>query len=159
MALAACHRETFKAEATHKRAAEEAAAEAAPEDMETEAGPAGKRAKVDAIPADVIDDITAVNVSLSKARKKRAISETLASVEELASFSLLGNTPLHKVRGGGITALALNPDNVSWRWKGVWLLAASAVGCLPVVCCMVSLWQMWHVAHVKFCRLGRMCAL
>jgi pre-mRNA-processing factor 19 len=69
-----------------------------------------KRQKKAAIPEEVLDELQAVNTQLSKARKKRAISETLATVEELASASVLGSHPLHKTTQGGIVSMDINPD-------------------------------------------------
>ena len=48
------------------------------------------------ITSDIVDALTKNNVTLSKMRKKRQISETLASPEEVATLDLAGSFPIHK---------------------------------------------------------------
>ncbi len=74
------------------------------------AAEAAKRQKTPSIPEEVLQELQDVNQQLSKQRKKREISKTLATPEELASLALLSSTPLHKTTQPGITALALSPD-------------------------------------------------
>ena len=48
------------------------------------------------ITPDIVEAMTKHSSTLSKARKKRTISETLATPEEVADLGLLGSYPLHK---------------------------------------------------------------
>ena len=48
------------------------------------------------ITPDVVEAMTALSATLSKSRKKRAISPSLVSVEGIQSFSHLSSHPLHK---------------------------------------------------------------
>ena len=48
------------------------------------------------ITPEVIDAMTAMSGTLSKGRKKRVVSATVATAEELEAFSLLSSHPLHK---------------------------------------------------------------
>lgn len=52
------------------------------------------------------------NAALSSGRRKRAVPEGTASVEQLGSYTLTGSFPLHKTTQPGITALALHPTQV-----------------------------------------------
>ena len=88
-------------DANGKRAAEGAAG-AEPEG-------AGKKAKP-ALSAAVSEAMTACSAELSKGRKKRAVSPTLATPEDLAAFSLRNSFPVHSTRKGGIAAVAVAPD-------------------------------------------------
>ncbi len=56
---------------------------------------------------------SACNAQLSKSRKKRAVAESLATPEELASASVLSSHPLHATTQGGISAIVANPDRPS----------------------------------------------
>jgi len=85
-----------------KRVADTATVEPVPED-------AAKRPKKAAIPNTVIDELLAVNAQLSKMRKKRVISPTLATPEELESMSVLSSYPVHKTTAGGIVSIDINP--------------------------------------------------
>ena len=57
----------------------------------------------------IADALTACSNELSKGRKKRAISPTLATPDDLAAFSLQLSQPLHKTRQGGILAIDTSP--------------------------------------------------
>lgn len=48
------------------------------------------------IPTEVGQELQAISAKLSKGRKKRIISESLATVDDISSYSLLGSHPLHK---------------------------------------------------------------
>jgi len=96
------HRQQVKEELT-AAAAESAAAEGAP----------AKRARLAAIPAEVLADVTAVSTELSKGRKKRAVPTGTAAVEEVAEYSVVGRYPLHSTSKGGILSIDLQPGNVS----------------------------------------------
>jgi pre-mRNA-processing factor 19 len=63
-----------------------------------------KRAKGGITP-DIVEAMTKHSSTLSKARKKRTISETLATPEEVASLALLGTFPLQKTTQPGILGL------------------------------------------------------
>ncbi|EFN51555.1 hypothetical protein CHLNCDRAFT_140025 [Chlorella variabilis] len=82
--------------ANGKRGAEEAAEGAA------------KKAKAGITP-DIAEKLTACSNELSKGRKKRAISATVATPDDLAAFALQSSHPLHKTSKGGILALDLSP--------------------------------------------------
>lgn len=75
------------------------------EDGEQE--PSGKKARPALGPA-VIDLITQCSNELSKSRKKRAISPTVAAAADISSeeYSLKGSYPLHNTRKGGILSMA-----------------------------------------------------
>ncbi|KAL4431421.1 hypothetical protein ABPG75_006677 [Micractinium tetrahymenae] len=77
------------------------------EAMEVEA-PAGKKAKAGITP-DIAEKLTACSNELSKGRKKRAISPTVATPDDIAGFSLQSSIPLHKTSKGGILAIDLSP--------------------------------------------------
>ena len=72
-----------------------------------------KRQKVPLLPDAVIEEMDACNAQLSKARKKRPISETLATPQELSQASILSSHPLHATTQGGIVAIAAHPDQPS----------------------------------------------
>lgn len=69
---------------------------------------AGKKARP-ALGPEVVEAMTACSTELTKGRKKRIISSTLAKPEEIAAYTLLGSYPLHSTRKGGILALAVSP--------------------------------------------------
>lgn len=48
------------------------------------------------ITSDIIDALTQNNVTLSKMRKKRQISETLATPDSIGQLELAGSFPIHK---------------------------------------------------------------
>ena len=77
---------------------------------EVEDAEAGKRQKKASMPEAVLEELTAVNAQLSKGRKKRAVPDSLATPEELASASVLGSHPLHQTTAGGIVSLDVNPE-------------------------------------------------
>lgn len=56
--------------------------------------------------------MTEVNSALSKARKKRAVADTVATPEDIAGFALLGSHAVHSARSGGIHGIDTHPDNV-----------------------------------------------
>mmetsp|Transcript_13631 Transcript_13631/g.29224 ORF Transcript_13631/g.29224 Transcript_13631/m.29224 type:complete len:512 (-) Transcript_13631:704-2239(-) len=87
-------------------------APASQEPAEDEQNPA-KRAKKANIPEEVLEELTNVNQTLSKSRKKRAVSESLATAEELATASVLSSHPLHKTTTGGIVCIDINPYSAS----------------------------------------------
>ncbi|KAJ9513170.1 hypothetical protein QJQ45_029340 [Haematococcus lacustris] len=93
--------------------AEQAAKRAAAADAVMEEAAPGKRPKVMGIPDDVLQELTDVNAQLSKQRKKRVISESLATPDDLSAMSLTSNNPLHKTTQGGITALDTNLEQPS----------------------------------------------
>lgn len=76
---------------------------AGPEDA---ASAPAKRAK-GGITADIVEALTENNVTLSKMRRKRQISETLATPDDVTRLDLAGNFPIHKTTQGGILALDL----------------------------------------------------
>lgn len=94
-------RESVRAELAQKRAAE-----VPPE--EEEEGPA-KRQKA-GITEAILQELVDVNATLSKGRKKRQISPSLASAEEVAALTLLGSHPLHKTTQPGILSIDVNPE-------------------------------------------------
>lgn len=67
-----------------------------------------KKAKA-GITADIAEKLTACSNELSKGRKKRAISPTVATPEELDAFALHSSHPLHKTSKGGILAIDISP--------------------------------------------------
>lgn len=94
-------RQQVQAELASKRTAEA---------QEVEEGPT-KRAKNTGITEEIIQDLTEVNAALSKGRRKRAVPESLATVEQLAAFTLLSSAPLHKTTQGGICSIDINPGH------------------------------------------------
>lgn len=72
-----------------------------------------KRAKKIGIPDYVLQELTEVNATLTKGRKKRQIPDGHATVDELAAASLISSHPLHKTTAGGIVAIDFNPDQQS----------------------------------------------
>ena len=76
-------------------------------------GPAGKKQKAPSIPEDVLTELQEVNSQLSKARKKREVSQTLATPGDLEALTLISSAPLHKTTRGGITQIEINPENAS----------------------------------------------
>jgi pre-mRNA-processing factor 19 len=70
-----------------------------------------KKQKKASLPESVIEELQAVNSALSKGRKKRAISESLATTEDLQNSSVIGSHPLHQTTQGGIVALDINPES------------------------------------------------
>jgi len=85
-----------------KRAAETEAA------VEEEGG--AKKARP-AFGSAVVEAMTACSSELSKKRKKRIVSDTVASPDDLVGYSLQGSYPIHATRKGGIFALSVSPDN------------------------------------------------
>uniref|UniRef100_A0A7S0YHM9 Pre-mRNA-processing factor 19 n=2 Tax=Polytomella parva TaxID=51329 RepID=A0A7S0YHM9_9CHLO len=61
------------------------------------------------LPEDTIADLLAVNKTLTGSRKKRAISESLASTSDLAAATLQTSEPLHSAANGGILDIQLHP--------------------------------------------------
>jgi len=66
-----------------------------------------------ALGSDVVEALTACSTELSKTRKKRVISPTVATPEEIQNYSLTGSHALHGTRKGGILSLAVSPDTDS----------------------------------------------
>lgn len=99
-------RETLRAEfEAKKRGAEEAAEDG-------EEAPS-KRPKAAGIPQSVLDDMAEVNATLSKARKKRVVPDTVATPADIQGYTLLGSHPLHSARAGGILDIDLHPEQKS----------------------------------------------
>ncbi|KAI8476157.1 MAG: spliceosome component, nuclear pre-mRNA splicing factor [Monoraphidium minutum] len=92
-------RETLRAEFEAKKRTAEDAEEEEP----------SKRAKAAGIPQAVLDEMAEVNAALSKARKKRAVADSVATPEEVAAFGLVGSFPVHKAGKGGILDIDLHP--------------------------------------------------
>ncbi|KAG1656833.1 hypothetical protein FOA52_006288 [Chlamydomonas sp. UWO 241] len=92
-----------------KRAADAMASAGDAADAPGAAEGEGKRQKKATMPEAVIEELTSVNAQLSKARKKRAISTTLATVDELEGMSVIASHPLHKTTAGGIVSIDVNP--------------------------------------------------
>lgn len=80
--------------------------EAGPSATEAGAEPAGKRPRP-ALGSTVIDAMTACSTELSQKRKKRVVSPTVATPDDIAAFVLAGSHPLHATRKGGILAVAV----------------------------------------------------
>lgn len=55
------------------------------------------------ITPDIVDAMTKHSATLSKSRKKRQISETLATPDEVANLALAGSFPLHKTTQVNVT--------------------------------------------------------
>lgn len=71
--------------------------------------PAAKKAK-GPLAGEVADKLTACSAALSAGRKKRAVSESVATPEDLAALSLSGSFPVHKTNKGGILSLDVSPE-------------------------------------------------
>ncbi len=67
--------------------------------------------------------MTNVSATLSKGRKKRATSETLATAEDIGGYSLLSSNPLHATKGGAIYSVDLQPGKVRPQRRGAELRA------------------------------------
>lgn len=93
-------------------ASEIAARKTAPPSAEPEEAPAAKKPKKLEISSEIIEELTKLSMDLSKARKKRQISPTLATADEISTYSLLSSHPLHKTTQGGITAIDVSPGDV-----------------------------------------------
>ena len=84
-------------------------------------GPSSDAADVDAegdgkkqrsgVPPEAIDAMTAKSKELSKARKKREISSTLASPEDVGKMDVGTTAPCHATKAKGIRAIRVNPSN------------------------------------------------
>ena len=71
-------------------------------------------AAANAIPADVVEKITAHSKDLSAGRRKRVKPDGLATVEEISAFSVkASHAGLHSASTPGITALDVHPANDS----------------------------------------------
>ncbi|MEW5314056.1 MAG: hypothetical protein WDW38_005580 [Sanguina aurantia] len=106
-------RETVEAEVAAKRSAPggaAAGAEGASAAAAADAAPA-KKARVNEIPEAVVRELAEVNAALSKPRKKRPVSESLASIDSFSTMALLGSHALHKVAAAGITSLDVQPGS------------------------------------------------
>jgi len=60
---------------------------------------------------DIIDTITSTSKKLTKARKKRVISENLASAEKLTEYKNTKSYPIHSSTDPGIVAIDVHPVN------------------------------------------------
>ena len=84
-------------------------------------GPSSDATEVDAegdgkkqrsgVPPEAIDAMTAKSKELSKARKKREISSTLASPEDVGKMDVGAAAPCHATQAKGIRAIRVNPSN------------------------------------------------
>ena len=63
------------------------------------------------VPPEAIDAMTAKSKELSKARKKREISPTLASAEDIGKMEVGATAPCHATKAKGIRAIRVNPLN------------------------------------------------
>lgn len=63
------------------------------------------------VPPEAIDAMTAKSKELSKARKKREISPTLASGEDIGKMEVGTTAPCHATKAKGIRAIRVNPAN------------------------------------------------
>ena len=63
------------------------------------------------VPPEAIDAMTAKSKELSKARKKREISSTLASPEDVGKMEVGTTAPCHATKAKGIRAIRVNPSN------------------------------------------------
>jgi pre-mRNA-processing factor 19 len=79
-------------------------------DADHAAGEPSKKARP-ALGSDVVDALTACSTELSKTRKKRVISPTVATPEEIQNYALTGSHALHGTRKGGILSLAVSPES------------------------------------------------
>lgn len=87
--------------------AAEGSGKRAPEDGEEgEEAPAGKKPRP-ALGSDVVEAVTACSTALSKTRKKRHISETVATIQEISGYSLQGCYPIHNTRKGGVNSISI----------------------------------------------------
>jgi len=79
--------------------------------LEQEEGvePSAKKAK-GGLDSAVVNAMTATSKELSKYRKKRTISSTVASVEDISGYGSVGSFPVHATRKGGILAVSICPD-------------------------------------------------
>ena len=75
-----------------------------------EATHAGKKARP-ALGSDVVDVLNATSAELSKLRRKRVISPTVASPDDIREYKLTASYPLHATRKGGILSLATFPTH------------------------------------------------
>lgn len=74
----------------------------------------GEASVIDTIPAGVsqeaLNKIVTLSKALSKQRKKRTIPESLASKEQIQSWTVASSHPLHKPSKPGILCLDINPN-------------------------------------------------
>ena len=78
--------------------------------MEVDAEGDGKKQR-SGVPPEAIDAMTAKSKELSKARKKREISSTLASPEDVGKMDVRTTAPCHATKAKGIRAIRVNPSN------------------------------------------------
>ena len=78
--------------------------------MEDAAEVDGKKQR-SGVPPEAIDAMTAKSKELSKARKKREISSTLASPEDVGKMEVGTTAPCHATKAKGIRAIRVNPSN------------------------------------------------
>ena len=79
-------------------------------DGDTAVGGDGKKQR-SGVPPEAIDAMTAKSKELSKARKKREISPTLASAEDIGKMEVGATAPCHATKAKGIRAVRVNPLN------------------------------------------------
>ena len=80
--------------------------------MEVDAEGDGKKQR-SGVPPEAIDAMTAKSKELSKARKKREISSTLASPEDVGKMEVGTTAPCHATKAKGIRAIHVNPSNAN----------------------------------------------
>eukprot|EP01086_Lenisia_limosa_P006486 TRINITY_DN25351_c0_g1_i1.p1 TRINITY_DN25351_c0_g1~~TRINITY_DN25351_c0_g1_i1.p1 ORF type:complete len:486 (-),score=163.13 TRINITY_DN25351_c0_g1_i1:18-1475(-) len=61
---------------------------------------------------ELVGQMTALSSKLSKARKKRVVSETIATKEDIAAFKVQKEVPLHKASNPGITDMVALSSSV-----------------------------------------------
>lgn len=72
-------------------------------------GPDGKKHRP-GISADTIKELADCNTELSQQRKKRQISSSLASIEDLQRYTQISSHPLHKTNKPGILSVDIHPS-------------------------------------------------
>jgi len=63
------------------------------------------------LPEDVISKVTARAQELSKSRKSKAIPDTLATIEEIKGYSVLGSHNVHSSSPAGVLCVDLHPSH------------------------------------------------
>ncbi|KMT16534.1 hypothetical protein BVRB_3g048280 [Beta vulgaris subsp. vulgaris] len=74
---------------------------------EEDLGPGGKKARP-GISTSIIAELTDCNLELSQQRKKRTIPSTLATIEDLQSYTQISSYPLHKTNKPGILSVDIH---------------------------------------------------
>ena len=78
--------------------------------VEEVAEPESKK-KRSGIPAEIVSKLEDVAKDLSGPRKKRTVSSTLASTDDIGEYNALLTHAVHKTTSGGINAVTFKPDN------------------------------------------------